>query len=399
VSCAEGRLSAPAGWEQRRPSRGSLGAFGLASIGTTVIASVLLLPLVLLLIPMSGLDAQRAAADPLANAQAQAGQLSAQIQAEGQRLEVLSQQYDAAEQQVQSLAAQVSTIEGQIQVTKQKVLTARTNLRDQALTAYMSGSDDGLEELFAGQSSKTSLAKEYSSVAAGNLSGAIDSLHVAQATLTSQQTQLQTTETHAQAAAAQVAGAKSSAQAAQSQEQQTLTRVKGQIAVLVAQQQAAEARAQQEAFQARLAAEAAQAAASRSPAGTSGSAAALANAPVAPGGAGAVQAAKTQIGVPYVWGGETPGVGFDCSGLTQWAWRQAGVGLPRTAQAQYDAVVHIPLSDLEPGDLVFWNDGTSSVQHVAIYVGGGEVIQAPETGENVGYAAIWNNGLVGAGRP
>jgi cell wall-associated NlpC family hydrolase len=103
--------------------------------------------------------------------------------------------------------------------------------------------------------------------------------------------------------------------------------------------------------------------------------------------------------VPYVWGGETPGVGFDCSGLTQWAWGQAGVGIPRTAQAQYDAITHVSLSDLEPGDLLFWNDGTSSIQHVAMYVGGGTVIQAPETGENVSYASIWNNGLVGAGRP
>jgi len=100
-----------------------------------------------------------------------------------------------------------------------------------------------------------------------------------------------------------------------------------------------------------------------------------------------------------VWGGEDPGVGFDCSGLTQWAWGKAGVSIPRTAQDQYDAIVHISLSDLEPGDLLFWNDGTSSIQHVAMYVGGGEVIQAPETGENVSYAPIWNGGLVGAGRP
>ena len=110
-----------------------------------------------------------------------------------------------------------------------------------------------------------------------------------------------------------------------------------------------------------------------------------------------------ELELPYVWGGESPkgtsSPGFDCSGLTQWSWRQAGVSLPRTAQDQYDAIVHIPLSDLQPGDLLFWDDGTDSVQHVAMYIGNNTVIQAPETGELVSYSPIWDEGLVGAGRP
>lgn len=114
-------------------------------------------------------------------------------------------------------------------------------------------------------------------------------------------------------------------------------------------------------------------------------------------GLAAVKAAESQIGVPYVWGGESPGHGFDCSGLTQWSWRQAGVDLPRTAAAQYDAIPHVPLSDLQPGDLLFW--GFGGISHVGMYVGGGDIINAPETGELVRVQAIWNNGLVGAGRP
>jgi cell wall-associated NlpC family hydrolase len=125
----------------------------------------------------------------------------------------------------------------------------------------------------------------------------------------------------------------------------------------------------------------------------------VSNLPPAGGASAAVAAAESQLGVPYQWGGESPGVGFDCSGLTQWSWRQAGVSLPRTAAAQYDAIPHIPMSDLQPGDLVFWNDGTSSVQHVGMYVGNGEVIHAPYTGTVVQYTPIWYNGLVGAGRP
>jgi cell wall-associated NlpC family hydrolase len=73
------------------------------------------------------------------------------------------------------------------------------------------------------------------------------------------------------------------------------------------------------------------------------------------------------------------------------------VDLPRTAAAQYGAVAHIPLSDLQPGDLVFW--GYGGIDHVGIYVGGGDVVHAPDTGTVVQVQAIWNNGLVGAGRP
>lgn len=86
-------------------------------------------------------------------------------------------------------------------------------------------------------------------------------------------------------------------------------------------------------------------------------------------GDAAVQAALTQLGTPYVWGGTTPGVGFDCSGFTQWAWRQAGVELPRLAQEQ---TVGRPVSrhELQAGDLAVW-DG-----HVAMYDGNGYLIEA-----------------------
>jgi cell wall-associated NlpC family hydrolase len=114
----------------------------------------------------------------------------------------------------------------------------------------------------------------------------------------------------------------------------------------------------------------------------------------------------SQLGVPYVWGGETPGVGFDCSGLTQWAWAQAGVSIPRTSQTQWADLPHVSLSALEPGDLLlYYNlDGTDTVDHVIMYVGSGPygsmtIIQAPYTGAYVSYAALYTYGLIGAARP
>lgn len=107
--------------------------------------------------------------------------------------------------------------------------------------------------------------------------------------------------------------------------------------------------------------------------------------PLVTGSADAViAAAMTQFGVPYVWGAETPGVGFDCSGLIQWAYAQAGVSLPRTTQQQILAGIPVALEDVRPGDLVFSRsvrDGRIiDLGHVAIYVGAGSVIVAPRSG-------------------
>ncbi|MHB8438541.1 MAG: C40 family peptidase [Acidimicrobiales bacterium] len=102
----------------------------------------------------------------------------------------------------------------------------------------------------------------------------------------------------------------------------------------------------------------------------------------------AVDWALAQVGTPYVWGGETPGVGFDCSGLVQAAYKVAGIALPRVAQDQYDATSHLAPGDpLVPGDLVFFGQGPTAVEHVGIYVGvvNGQatMIDAPHSGADV----------------
>jgi cell wall-associated NlpC family hydrolase len=98
----------------------------------------------------------------------------------------------------------------------------------------------------------------------------------------------------------------------------------------------------------------------------------------------AVAWALAQVGTPYIWGGETPRVGFDCSGLVQAAYKAAGVNLPRVAQDQYDATTKLAPGDpIEPGDLVFFGDGPSDITHVGIVVGTGEMVDAPYTGEDV----------------
>ena len=102
----------------------------------------------------------------------------------------------------------------------------------------------------------------------------------------------------------------------------------------------------------------------------------------------AVTFALAQIGTPYEWGAEDPGVAFDCSGLTQAAYAAAGISLPRTAQAQYDAGPAVPPGQpLQPGDLVFFGTSTSAVDHVGIVAttGSGQagMVDAPYTGAEV----------------
>jgi cell wall-associated NlpC family hydrolase len=94
----------------------------------------------------------------------------------------------------------------------------------------------------------------------------------------------------------------------------------------------------------------------------------------------AVAFAYAQLGCPYVYGGTGPcHRGYDCSGLAQAAWAAAGVQIPRDSYSQWAALPHVPLSSLEPGDLLIYN----GEGHVAIYVGGGYIIDAPQTGMNV----------------
>lgn len=93
-----------------------------------------------------------------------------------------------------------------------------------------------------------------------------------------------------------------------------------------------------------------------------------------------VNAAKAHLGLPYLYGGTSPSTGFDCSGLTQYAFRQAGIAIPRVSYEQAAAGRAVPYSQLRVGDLVAFN---SPVSHVGIYVGNGQFIHSPRTGDVV----------------
>ena len=110
----------------------------------------------------------------------------------------------------------------------------------------------------------------------------------------------------------------------------------------------------------------------------------------------AINAAMSQLGVPYQYATSDPGVGFDCSGLTHYAWGQAGVYLPRNSRAQAAATPHVPPADAQPGDLIFYY---TPISHVGIYLGGGQLVHAPNTGRTVSVAGVNWSKVVAVGRP
>jgi cell wall-associated NlpC family hydrolase len=130
-------------------------------------------------------------------------------------------------------------------------------------------------------------------------------------------------------------------------------------------------------------------------------------APFVPGNGGlgeqAVALAERFLGVPYVWGGADPTTGFDCSGLVQYVYAQLGVTLTHYTGAQYHEGVPVPSSQLQPGDLVFFEPSPAGPQHVGIYIGNGQFVHAPQTGDVVKISTLgeppYSSDYVGAVRP
>jgi cell wall-associated NlpC family hydrolase len=350
-----------------------------------------MVPVMTLVAVLSGtviLATRPASGDSVSGARATAASIEAQLTAAQNEMSALSQQYDAAASRLSQINSNIVTTKAAITSDQKQVSHDRSTLSKAAIANYVSdGSASSNTSIFSDNEKTVGAATEYNQIADGDINLAMENLHTAQNTLQAQQTQLQQQQGQAeQAVATEQAAVTRNAQEVQSQKN-ALAQENGEIATLVRQQQTEAAAAATRAAEVRV---------------TVAQISTAAPPPTASGGYGAVQAAESQVGVPYRWGGESPkgsaDPGFDCSGLTAWSWGQVGVGLPHYSGAQMSDSTPVPLNDLQPGDLLFYGAGGS--QHVAMYVGPGTMVEAPETGQSVHVTGLRFGGdFVGAGRP
>jgi peptidoglycan DL-endopeptidase CwlO len=347
------------------------------------------------LVPVAGLlavvvpaatSASAGATGPVSNEQAKAAQIEAQIQQTGRQIDGLDQRYEAALEKKAALDARISATQAQIDRSLVVIARDKTLLQKTAIEAYVSGGTSAAADaLFSTSQTLAMDSSVYSQVVTGDLNTSMEDLHTAIAQLDTQRQTLKGEDAQAAGSVATARAAYEQAQTLETQQNAALAQAKGQIATLISQQRAAAEAVQEAAAQATIE-EAPAAPAPAPPPAASG------------GGEAAVQAAETQVGVPYVWGAEDPGAGFDCSGLTAWAWGQAGVYLPHYSGAQMADSTPVPISDLDPGDLLFYGPGGSV--HVAMYVGGGMMIEATLPGTVVRVDPVrFGTTFAGAGRP
>lgn len=365
-----------------------------------LLAAGLLVPA--MIVPL--LLAPGAAGDAIGDKRAEARRIAARLNDLDLQTEVLTEDYNNAKIHLGQVKVKVHAAQAAVDRGNRRIATRRRQLARYAVGAYMAAGDDALGGSIQPGRSDAGARAGYASAALGDQADLIDSLRAAQSDGASTLARLRRAQKQADGARSAVNRKYRTALAAQSQVRQLSNRVQGQLKALVAAEQVrvaaaqlvrAEAAARAAAFQARLAPPPA-APSTRSGGGGAAPVAALPQPPVGQGAAAAIAAARSVLGVRYTWAGASPSTGFDCSGLVMWAWAHGGKSLSHSSRVMYASSRKIPISALQPGDLVFYG---SPVHHIGLYIGGGQMIHSPHTGSVVQVSSIYYwSALVGAGR-
>ena len=326
----------------------------------------------------------------------------ARLQAVQAQLEKVYQQSDMAVERYNEAASRLATVQGRIARTQQLLKTAEYKLgvANAHLTArarqVYKASDTGIVDVLFASRSFDELVTQLDMMQRMSESDA-DAARAATAyrqEIADRRITLEADRKAAVKLVAQREESKDQVLALQSQLESTAGGLKDDIAELEAKAAAAAKAAAEKAAEAARVAAAAQASSSSSNGSSSSSSSGGGGGGggstiVDPGGSGrsaVVGIAQRYLGVPYVWAGAGPS-GFDCSGLTMYCYAQIGIGLSHGATDQQRASKPVPLSALQPGDLVFFGSASYS-HHVGIYVGGGSMIHALHTGAVVSYGSI-----------
>jgi len=343
--------------------------------------------------------------------QAHAKAVVAQINQIGRNLETVVQEYDAARLELQRVKTSLRRNEFALHVAKGNLRAAQKRLMNRVYSLYVNGAPSTIDVIAGAKSISQMIDRAESAQVLSNQDSALAQQAVSfEHSVQHRQQQLTKLKQEREATVAGLAAKRSQINSALARQKQLLASIHTTIEQLQQQEAQREARLKAEA-EARLAAArkaAAAAAAAQSapsvqspsnPTASSGVVPPPVSVPVANPGIGHPQAASIALqylGVPYVWGGASPS-GFDCSGLVMYVYGRLGISLPHYTVAQWSATEPISMSQIQPGDLVFF-DGLG---HVGIYIGNGQFVHAPHTGTVVQIASLsgyYASALVGARR-
>ena len=343
---------------------------------------------------------------PIDDKREEARQVAARLDELTARYSRLSDRANEARADLSEVEERIRQVQARLDQTVALRDQTRTQLQDYAVDAYLGGPDNSTLSVAVDSRDEREMPLRlgYIDSVTGNRTQLIEQLRATEQDVNDRAAELEENEQAAQDLVDQIDQAAADAQQAIDEQEQLQSQIDGEIAQLIEEQRAAEAAARQAALDA-----AAAQAEPDPPAGggdtgggdtgggdPTGGTPSPTPPPPAAGASGAVAAAMSMQGVPYRWGGADPS-GFDCSGLMMWAWARAGRSLPHSSSAQYSVTRRISGSDLQPGDLVFYG---SPIHHVAMYIGGGQIVDALNSGTPVGVRSIGYPGTItGYGRP
>jgi cell wall-associated NlpC family hydrolase len=337
-----------------------------------------------------------ASADPtISSKQAQAQAIMAEVQQLYSDQEKASEAYNYAGEQLKTLDADLRSNGKHLAAAKKSLGHARQAIATRLRQLYVKGEGDSTLEVLLGSSSLEDIVTRLDAIqrVSHQDSRILNDVKRYKKEVLTRRAKLQDARAKQVELIAQRAAEKRAIEGKIGEQNRLLASIKDQIAQLKIEEQrrqaalAAQARARIEAQ--RLAAQQAAEQASVQPAATFE---AVVDVPAAPPPDGSkasqvVSIAMQYLGVPYVWGGSSPSTGFDCSGFTMYVYAQIGISLPHHAASQYGYGVPVSQSELAPGDLVFF-DGLG---HEGMYIGGGQFIHAPHTGDVVKISSLYED--------
>jgi cell wall-associated NlpC family hydrolase len=326
---------------------------------------------------------------------AQAQRVLAQIQKIDNSLGAVVESYNLANVRLQKIESDQRENRVQLKLTRANLKIAQASLAARLVTSYTSTQDNSTLSVLLGATSLDDLLNRIEAVNSTSQQDAsiVQQVTSFKAAIQRQRTALRRAHSEQQTIVAQKAAQKQRIESQLVSRRQLLSSIKGQIV----QMRAAEAAQQRQ-----LAAEARSRLAGGVQVPVAGGVGISASTPegstVAPPNVhgGVVGIAMRYLGVPYVWGGSSPS-GFDCSGLVSYVFAQIGVSLPHSSYAQFGIGTPVSIGELQPGDLVFF----TGASHVGIYIGGGQFIHAPHTGDVVKISSLsgyYSSNFAGARR-